>query len=138
MGTPTNESRQKVMKTLGEYGCYFLSLVKYAENLTGKRIDAVAAYISALEKGWTNGNALMLNPAAILSEMTGIGFGVKKTEADYKASSGEVEILMYESGNYTHFVLGDGIGGIAYDPLGENSFTVRNGRLSSKRILFRV
>ena len=45
-----SESRQKVMKMLGEYGCYFLSLVHLAENITEKRIDAVEQYLEALNK----------------------------------------------------------------------------------------
>ena len=137
MESPTNESRQKMMKTLGEYGCYFLSLVKLAENLKGKRIDAIEAYISAWEKKWADDDATMLNPAATLSEMSGIAFDVKKVESDYKAHPDEGEVLVFENGKYTHFVLGDGNGKVAYDPLG-NSNTVANGKIIGKRIFFRV
>ena len=100
----TNESRQKVMKILGEYGCYFLSLVELAERLNGKRIDAVEAYLDALVK--------------------------RRTDS-------EAEVLLFQNGAYSHFVLGDGAGGILYDPLG-NSNTVAKGTCVGKRIFERA
>lgn len=136
-GAVTNESRQKVMKVLGEYGCYFLSLVQAAERLTGKRIDAVAAYLDALIKKRTDGEATMLDPAAVLSAMAGGMWTVRKETADYIPRDGEVEVLVFQNGAYTHFVLGDGTGGVLYDPLG-NSNTVAHGRIIGKRIFARV
>lgn len=136
-GAVTNESRQKVMKVLGEYGCYFLSLVQAAERLTGKRIDAVAAYLDALIKKRTDGEATMLDPAAVLSAMAGGMWTVRKETADYIPRDGEVEVLVFQNGTYTHFVLGDGTGGVLYDPLG-NSNTVAHGRIIGKRIFARV
>lgn len=136
-GAVTNESRQKVMKVLGEYGCYFLSLVQAAERLTGKRIDAVGAYLDALIKKRTDGEATMLDPAAVLSAMAGGMWTVRKETADYIPRDGEVEVLVFQNGAYTHFVLGDGTGGVLYDPLG-NSNTVAHGRIIGKRIFARV
>lgn len=131
------ESRQRLMKTLGEYGCYFLSLVRMAEGITQKRIDAVDVYLDALEKKWTDGEVTMLDPSAILDYMTGIKFSVRKENADYQAKDGEYEVLLYTNGAYNHFVLGDGNGGTAYDPLGD-SRTAASGRITGKRIFARV
>lgn len=133
----TAESRQKVMKILGEYGCYFLSLVELAERLTGKRIDAVEAYIDALIKRRTDGEATMLDPAAVLSAMTGGRWTVRKEEAGYRPLDGEAEVLLFQNRTYSHFVLGDGAGGVLYDPLG-NSNTVANGHIAGKRIFARA
>ena len=136
-GAVTNESRQKVMKILGECGCYFLSLVQVAERLTGKRIDAVEAYLDALIKKRTDGEATMLDPAAVLSAMAGGIWTVRKETPDYVPRDGETEVLVFQSGAYTHFVLGNGAGGVLYDPLG-NSNTVAHGRIIGKRIFARV
>lgn len=133
----TNESRQKVMKILGEYGCYFLSLVELAERVTGKRIDAVEAYLDALIKRKTDGEATMLDPAAVLSRMAGGTWTVRKEGATYIPKSGEAEVLLFQNGAYSHFVLGDGAGGVLYDPLG-NSNTVAKGTCVGKRIFERV
>jgi hypothetical protein len=45
----------------------------------------------------------------------------------------EIEILMFQRGNWKHFVAGDGKGHVAYDPYGI-SRAVTEGRLVSKRI----
>lgn len=133
----TNESRQKTMKTLGEYGCYFLSLVHLAENISRKRIDAVEAYLNALERKWMDGEATMLNPVAVLGSMTGLTFSVRKESAEYRVKDDEYEVLLFTNGTYNHFVLGDGTGGVAYDPLGD-SRTVATGKCIGKRIFARA
>lgn len=127
------ESRQSVMKTLGEYGCYFLSLVRLSEKIRGKRIDAVAAFVIALERKWADKDATMLDPAAILSAMSGKRFTVRKEDAGYKAAPNEYEVLLFTNGSYSHFVLGDGNGNVEYDPLGK-SRSVAEGKITGKRI----
>jgi len=129
----TNESRQRVMKTLGEYGCYFLAVVHLAEEIRGKRIDAVEAFVNALEKKWIDSEATMLDPDAIFAVLTGGKFTLRKTDAAYKPIGNEHEILVFENGTFKHFVLGDGQGNVAYDPLG-NSNTVAKGKVTEKRI----
>lgn len=129
----TNESRQRVMKTLGEYGCYFLSVVKVAEEITGKRIDAVEAFCRFRDKKYLDEEATMLNPDGILSELTGKKFSVHRETADYKTAKNEHEILLFANGKYQHFVLGNGKGEVVYDPLGKSN-TVANGSLIAKRI----
>lgn len=128
-----SEPRQKIMKALGESGCYFLSLVHLAEEICGKRIDAVEVYQKALTNGWTDDEAMMIYPASVLSFMTGLKFAVVKKPANYIVHQSEYEVLVFQSEFFTHFVLGDGSGQVKYDPLG-NSNTVRTGRLVEKRI----
>ena len=129
----TTESRQSVAKTLGEYGCYFLSVVKLAEEITGKRIDAVEAFVRFHEKKYLDNEATMLNPEAILSELTGKRFSVRKESAEYKTTEREHEILLFANAKYQHFVLGNGKGAVFYDPLGSSN-TVATGSLVGKRI----
>jgi hypothetical protein len=128
----TSESRQKLMKMLGEYGCFFLSIVHIAEEITGKRIDAIATYIDAFERKWIDNEATVLNPGAILSALTGGHYTVSKEEANYKTAAHEREVLVFKA-KFTHFVAGDGTGKVAYDPLG-NSNTVATGSVIGKRI----
>ena len=77
--------------------------------------------------------ATMMYPASVLSFMTGLKFSVEKRSTDYVTNKTEYEILVFQNGNYTHFVLGDGKGGMKYDPLGISN-TVRNGAIVGKRI----
>jgi hypothetical protein len=133
----SSESRQKVMKTLGEYGCYFLSVVHLAEEITGSRIDAVAVFVKARENKWLDDEATMLRPDAIFSDLTGKKFAVVAEGAAYIPKAGEHEILQFKNGSILHFVLGDNCGNVAYDPLG-NSNAVAKGSLIGKRIFRRV
>ena len=52
---------------------------------------------------------------------------------EYECKDDEVEILRFELGNQSHFVVGDGNGRVTYDPMGVSK-TVAEGRLVSKRI----
>ncbi len=132
-----NESRQKVMKIIGEYGCYYLAVIHLAEELTKKRIDAIDFFVQALEKKWVDHEATMLQPAEILGNLTKNRFIVVKEDISYQPKNAEYEILLFENGNYCHFVLGDGTGKVAYDPLGVSN-TVANGKLAGKRIFRKV
>jgi hypothetical protein len=133
----SSESRQKVMKTLGEYGDYFLSVVHLAEEITDRRIDAVMVFVKALENKWLDDEATMLCPDAILSDLTGKKFSVMVEKTAYIPRAGEYEILLFKSGSAQHFVLGDNRGNVAYDPLG-NSNAVAEGSLTGKRIFRRI
>lgn len=132
----SSESRQKIMKILGEFGCYFLSIIRLAEKKTGKRLDAVEIFLLARDKNWISEDATVLDPARILEYMTAVNFSVTKEKADYQTSLSDSEILLFENGSYQHFVLGDGSGCVDYDPLG-NSNTVAKGKLIAKRIFHR-
>lgn len=129
---------QAICREIGESGCYFLSIVRAAEERTGKTINPVAAYIEMKKKKHLGAECFVAQPDSILSELTGIRFSVRHESKDYKAKDGEVEVLRFAwkksgGGVSMHFVLGDGCGRVAYDPLGD-SYTVKHGALDSKRI----
>lgn len=139
---PIRQSRQKIMRTLGEYGCYFLSIIYIAEQITRKRVDAVEEFERAMEAGSLDDEATVLRPDEILSHLTGRECSVRKEGGGYRARDDEREILVFRD-KYTHFVVGNGrplVGegrqNVVYDPLGDSS-TVRNGSVESKRI-FRI
>jgi hypothetical protein len=118
----TNKSRQKIMKILGEYGCYFLSVVHLAEEITKRRIDAVEVFVKALENKWVDDEATMLCPDAILSDLSGKKFTIIAESPAYIPKAGEHEIILFKNGSFQHFVLGDNSGNVAYDPLEEAFF----------------
>ena len=134
------EARQKVMGTLGRYGCYFLSIVRAAEKITGHRIDAVQIYNDATMARWMDTDCFVVQPNRVLEMMTGQKWDIRKDLKTYKPQSGEVMIMRYESQKtgilYSHFVLCSADGSIEYDPYGDSS-TVKDGQPVSSRIFTR-
>lgn len=128
---------QKTLLELGKYGCYFLSVVKAAEQDRGGDCPILPSFFDMKKRGFIGNDCYMLHPDRVLSALTGKPYTVRRESKDYKAKAGEIEILRYEwrgeGGVSAHFVLGDGYGRIAYDPLA-GSYTVQNGLLESKRI----
>jgi hypothetical protein len=129
------EARQRIMERIGKDGCYFLCLVRLAEEIIGDRIDAIDVYLFAVDRQWMDQDCFMVQPNRVLEHMTGVRWSVRKQDKTYQTQPGEKEVLRYERTQgrvtYAHFVLPD------YDPYGD-SLTVRNGRLVSKRIFARV
>jgi len=122
----------------GESGCYLDSLLESA----GGSVDRLRYYRRAFDMKWMQEDCYILEPAEILQDLTYKAWICNKQGADYKCKPGEVEILRYErvkaGVTLSHFVLGDGMGNIKYDPMGDNSPTVRYGTLVSKRIFTEV
>lgn len=128
---------QKILLELGNYGCYFLSIVEAAERRSGKEYSILPIFLEMKKKGFIGKDSYIFFPDKILSALTGKPYTIRHERKDYKAKAGEIEILRYEwrykDNVSAHFVLGDGYGRIAYDPLA-GSYTVQNGLLESKRI----
>ncbi len=133
------EPRQRIMLALGEGGCYFLSLIHIAEDLHGgRRIDAVERFVEAVRQDFCGEDGFIKAPVAIMKLLYDANWYYHKEGPGYQPMVGEFEILRYERPTpkliYSHFVVGDGQGGVAYDPLGKSE-TVEHGTLQSKRIL---
>lgn len=79
-------------------------------------------------------NCFIYDPQAIFHFM-GLEayFYDKHDPPEYVCKRDEVEILRFQYGNWKHFVVGDGVGHVAYDPYG-TSKAVRLGELKDKRI----
>lgn len=131
------EHKQEIMKLLGESGCYFLSILFLAERISGKKIEPLETFVLCIEKGIIDKDGTVLDAGKAMSVMTGMGFQAKKCTSDYVVQPGEFEVLVFSSETHTHFVAGDGRGGVACDPLG-HSQTVATGRVLSKRIFYRA
>ena len=128
---------QKTALEIGRYGCYFLSIVEAAERKTGNYILVVPTFLDMKKRGYIGEDCYILAPDRIMTELTGKAYTVRHEVKDYRAKEGEIEILHYEwrkKGEVSaHFVLGDGNGRVAFDPL-DGANTVKNGVVESKRI----
>lgn len=137
-----SEPRQVIMEQIGKYGCYFLSLIRAAEKLISRSIDAVAVYEDVTKRGWMGPDCFMHRPAEVLAYLVGGSWNAQHQSRLYKPKPGEITILRYErkdpSASWTHFVLaGEDGQTVEYDPYGD-SRTVREGELVSKRIFTRL
>ena len=142
----TARAIQRDYELMGAEGCYLLSLIKAAERILGRYIDAYEVYIRAHAAGAIDERCYIYDPPAVMTLMLGGRWKVEKKGADYIPAPGEITILRYEreerapSGTktYSHFVLAalNGLS-VAHDPYGD-SRTVREGTLVSKRILWQV
>jgi len=128
---------QEICKILGDYGCYFLSLLHLVKSDYG----AITLYRLALDKKYIDPDCYVRDPGAVLRLAAGEKWEVRHEPANYIPWENEFEILRFErkttGTTYSHFVVGDGRGGVAYDPLGK-SRTVAEGKLVSKRIVRKV
>ena len=137
--------RQKEFEKIGKTGCYFLSIVHVAEKYIGKYIDSYDAYKAAIRSKTMRDDCYVTDPSALLRMLTGVAWTVTKEPSDYATTKGEQEILYFERQDSAtmatqtigHFVVGDGMGVVSYDPYGD-SLTVSKGVLSSKRIFRRA
>jgi len=132
---------QKDLEKIAAEGCYFLSMLRAAENETGDYIDPYATYIKAIALHYMGDDCYVTDPAALMGLMTGKKWAVYKEGKSYQPLTGDIEVLRYErvdtTKTWAHFVLGDGKGEVEYDPYGDSK-TVRSGALVSKRIFRRV
>ena len=138
---------QKLSKSLGEYGCYFFSLLNVAENMGGGEYEPIFEANYAIKKGLLGQDCFVADASGILDMLGKNGYEVVKAgpghelPLDYALKDGEHEILRFErpapNGGepIAHFVVGAGDGRtVAFDPW-PDSLTVRDGRLVSRRII---
>lgn len=145
-----NEPRQKIMETIGKWGCYFLSIVHLAEELLSHRIDAVEKYLEItttksklpeLDGAYImSENCYISSPLEVLKTLVG-GEWISRVESKtYKIQPGDYVIAKYErhtpNGPYSHFVVLDEYGSVKYDPYG-GSATVRDGQIVTMRVFRR-
>lgn len=127
---------------LGKYGCYFFSILKISTYCGSGHPDAFAMFERAIENKWCDEDAFMLEPAKLMNTLTGAKWEVIKAgpkhplALDYHLLPGELAILRFQW-HEAHFVVGDMNNNVTYDPW-ENSLTVKNGFLESKRIFRRI
>ena len=140
---------QHKASNMGSGSCYFFSILKIAEDCGAGHLDAFREYENAIARGWMRADGFMERPADLISDLTGCKWIVLKAGVghelplDYTLAPLEKEILRFErtqngmSEAMVHFVVGNGHNQVEWDPW-ENSATVANGKLVSRRIFRRV
>jgi len=148
------EHPQRAALAIGKTGCYFLSILRLAEETTlgHARSDPLVEYESALQAGLISEDCTVLDAGKLLSHVSGVQWTCFKVgpghslPVEYQCKVGELEVLRYErpiektdmsSTDRAHFVVGDGLGNLVWDPWG-TSHTVTVGSVVSKRIFRRV
>jgi hypothetical protein len=97
-----------------------------------------------VEHGWMRDNCYILSPGSILRYLGVAVDYAGKRDGPSPCCRGEYEILCFRRSyikngkqvSYKHFVVGDGLGHVAYDPIGMSN-AVKHGHLESKRIFLR-
>lgn len=129
------QTDNRLPKLVNRYGCYFMSLLFLANKYTGFKLSTtviVKLYNNFIEMGYMDKNCYIQNPDRILSNLGLNGvYAQRHDPPKYKCKHDEIEILCLQYPTYTHFVVGDGLGHIAYNPMG---ITAPNYFLKSKRI----
>lgn len=141
------QTYHKFNTKINKYGCYFLSLVYLASQkakVTFDVDDIKLFYERFVDEDLMTDTCYVKQPGKMLREM---GLNVDydgKCEAHVPACRGQYEILCFRRSyinngkavSYKHFVVGDGFGHVAYDPMGVSN-AVKHGHLESKRIFLR-
>jgi hypothetical protein len=127
--------KQLVCSKIGKSGCYFLSLVYIAENITGKRVDIFPLYEKGIKEKWFDDECYMEKPSAMMSYLVGKKCDVRHDKVGYKPKENEYEITRYElretGVTYGHFVVTRN-GKLVYDPFGASRTRTKGNAVSTR------
>lgn len=139
-----DQEDKRLHPTINKYGCYFLSILWHCRNLAGNPTtpEEINAFFGRMtHAGYLDGECTVLFPEHIFEALGPRVTQLKTLEGSVKMPVTETvmagfEILCYSwpEMKYTHFCPGDGYGKLAYDPIKRGSNTVKNGRVTSKRL----
>lgn len=132
------QTDDRLRPEIRESNGYYLALVALAEAVGGKRRQVSTLngplFEEAYRQGWMTHDCWINHPAGILNHLCGDVFGVYPEKIGYECKDGEWEILEFQGEDgYSYYALGDGNGGIVYQPM-----EGKEGRLISKRIFRRI
>lgn len=133
------QTDERLREEINRYGCYFMSIMFLLNKYTGLKLSTVLIsqyFNQCVELGYITNNDTY---KAFIDSAEGIfkhlGLNVKYNNRHDKptvvCSRNEIEILCLEYEWGKHFVVGDGYGHIAYNPMGR---TQSGYILHSKRI----
>lgn len=130
--------RDPRLKTvIHKYGCYMMSILflcnKY-KNVELSAGDINDLYILFIDNKYMDKNCFINDPQSIFGFMgLEVYFFDRHDPPSYICERDEIEILRFQYGSWKHFVTGDGMSHVAYDPYG-TSRAVRLGQLIDKRV----
>jgi len=132
------QTDSRLTEVINRFGCYYMSILFLGNKYTGyqlspKKILDLFSY--AADCGWIDPDEAFINdPDGIFSEMGLHTIYHDKHEPPWvMCRDDEIEILRFIRKRQKHFVVGDGHGHVAYDPIGVSK-AVREGELRDKRI----
>lgn len=123
---------QKISKIIGESGCYFTCLCKFA----GKENDIISIYKKSLALGYIEEDCYIKDPVKILKMLTGKNYSVVKQSTALEADLIITRFVNKRTG-FNHFAITDVNAKVLYDPLGD-SVTVKEGYAESFRMFVEI
>jgi len=120
-----------------KYGCYFMSILFLSNKYTNCELSCSSildVYRIAVDGRWMDEECFINDPQAIFGFMgLPVYYYDRHDPPSYVCGKDEIEILHFQLENWKHFVAGDGMSHVAYDPYG-TSKAVRLGKLMDKRV----
>jgi len=134
------QTDNRLNKSINNFGCYYMSILFLLNKHIGLKLSTgiiIKYFNECVSKGYITDNNdyhAFINSAQKV--FIHLGMNVKYTDAHEppkrNCASNEIEILCLKNHlGKKHFVVGDGRGHIAFDPMGVSG---RDYRLNSKRI----
>ena len=128
---------QRLNPVLQKYGCYLMSILFLANKHTNCELSTGMIneiFQILIDHGYVEEDAYIRNPDKVFDFMgLPVYYYDQHLPPNQDCEKDEIEILMFQKGNWKHFVVGDGKGYVAYDPYGVSK-AVTEGRLTNKRI----
>lgn len=102
MGLETIKARYQGCQTFLKEGCLFLSLCSIAEEVTGEKIDVLAAIAECKKRNLVSENGWIKDSTAILKLFTGFSWSRKEVQQLGKVKDNEytVEKWSWQGGNH--------------------------------------
>lgn len=98
--------RYKGFQSFIQEGCYFLCLCSIAEDVSGRNVDVIEAYNTAIENKWATADAFINNPIALLKWLTRKDWKMRiEDKVPQEVADNEWTVLKYYNPKtrYTHF-----------------------------------
>jgi hypothetical protein len=136
-----NEPRQFQFYQIGMYGCNYLTLVHYAEDVTGVYIDAYQNYLSLIRAGLMRADCYLFDHDPIMNSLTwGKKWKSSLETANYVAQPGELVVQHWvwqkdplPAAPHEHYKAPD------YDPFGTSeTCKFGHGHIEDMRVYRRI
>jgi hypothetical protein len=129
---------QKASALVGKEGCFFITECYIAEYVNKAPIDILDMYEKALRAKIIRANCFIESHAGLMSFLTGKRWKARfEDNTNYVAKQNEFIVQGWVWGNLGHWIFGgqDNLPLPKYDPLGDTSPVVFNGRLNKLLVL---
>lgn len=105
---------------LGRYGCCFFCLLHIAEEVMGKRLEAIYAYEDGVDSGCIGQECYVQHPQGLMERWTGLLFGYEHCQELPQPKPKQwvlARLVWQDKGKmHEHFVIQNAEGKTVYDP----------------------